>query len=85
MALSRSRSSVAASKSSIAAPTWKGRRAVVFRWRNPSDDKRDAEHAEIERLREEGKRVVEIGWDDPDGDDTKTIEHQAGPEPSDKK
>ena len=43
-------------------------REVVFRWRNEDDDRRDAEAAEAERLREEGK----------------LIEHEAGPEPSSK-
>jgi len=46
------------------------------------DDERDAEAAEIERLREEGKTVVSIGWGSPD--DGKTIEHEAGPGPSNK-
>jgi hypothetical protein len=40
----------------------------TFRWRTPEDDKRDAEAAERERLRDEGK----------------LIEHEAGPEPSNK-
>jgi hypothetical protein len=40
----------------------------TFRWRTPEDDERDAEAAEAERLREEGK----------------LIEHKAGPEPSSK-
>jgi hypothetical protein len=44
------------------------------------DDKRDAEAAERERLREEGKHVGGIGW----GGGGKTIEHEAGPEPSNK-
>jgi hypothetical protein len=51
-----------------------------FRWRTSEDDARDAEEAEVERLREEGKTVASIGWSDPNGG--KTIEHQAGPEPS---
>jgi hypothetical protein len=53
-------------------------RQIVFRWRGEDDDKSDAEAAEIERLREEGKQVVSIGWGDPDG--SKTIEHEANPE-----
>jgi hypothetical protein len=40
----------------------------TFRWRNCDDDKRDAEAAEAERLRNEGK----------------LIEHEAGPEASNK-
>jgi len=53
---------------------------IVYRWRTSEDDKRDAERAEAERLRDEGKPVVGIGW----GDGGKTIEHEAGPEPSNK-
>jgi hypothetical protein len=41
-------------------------RTLTFRWRNSEDDLRDAERAETERLREEGK----------------LIEHAANPEPS---
>jgi hypothetical protein len=52
----------------------------TFRWRNSDDDLRDAERTEAERLRDEGKTVVAIGW----GDDGKTIEHKTGPEPSNK-
>jgi hypothetical protein len=52
----------------------------TFRWRNRDDDKRDAEAAEAEPLRDEGKSVVSIGW----GDGDKTIEHAACPEPSNK-
>jgi hypothetical protein len=48
--------------------------------RNADDDKRDAECAEAERLRDEGKQVASIGW----GDDRKAIEHEANPEPSNK-
>jgi hypothetical protein len=51
-------------------------REIVYRWRNGSDDKSDAE---IERLRDEGKTVASIGWGDPD-DDGKTIEHESGME-----
>jgi hypothetical protein len=40
----------------------------TFRWRNSDDDKRDAEVAEAERLRDEGN----------------LIEHEAGPQPSNK-
>ena len=43
-------------------------REIRFRWRSDDDDKRDAEAAEAERLRDEGK----------------LIEHEAGPEPSNK-
>jgi hypothetical protein len=39
-------------------------RQVVFRWRTSEDDERDAVAAEAERLRDEGKHVVSIGWDD---------------------
>jgi hypothetical protein len=42
-------------------------RQIVYRWRTDDDDKRDAETAERERLR-----------------DAKLIEHEAGPEPSNK-
>ena len=41
---------------------------LVFRWREPGDGR----DAEIARLEEEGKRVVTIGWGDPD--DGATIE-----------
>jgi hypothetical protein len=54
----------------------------TFRGRNSDDDKRDAEAAGAERLREEGKQVVSIGWDDRDG--SKLIEQEASPEPSNK-
>jgi hypothetical protein len=57
-------------------------RTITFRWRTSEDDERDAEAAEAERLRDEGKHVVSIGGGDPD--DGKTIEHKAGPEPSNK-
>ena len=43
-------------------------RQIVNRWRCDDDDKRDAESAEAERLRDEGK----------------LIEHEAGPAPSTK-
>jgi hypothetical protein len=43
-------------------------RGISFRWRTDDDDKRDAEAAEVERLQEEGKTVVSIGWDDSDKD-----------------
>jgi hypothetical protein len=55
-------------------------RTLTFRWRTSEDDERDAEAAEAERLRDEGKTVTSIGW----GDDGKLIEHEAGPEPSNK-
>ena len=48
--------------------------------RDDADDKRDAEAAEAERLRDEGKHVVSIGW----GDGGKFIEHEARPGPSNK-
>ena len=57
-----------------------GSRTTGFRWRNDDDDKRDAERAEAEQLRDEGKPVASIGW----GDGGKTIEHEASPEPSNK-
>jgi hypothetical protein len=56
-------------------------RTLTFRWRTPEDDERNAEAAEAERLRDEGRHVVSIGW----GEGGKTIEHEAGPEPSNKK
>ena len=43
-------------------------RTLTFRWRTSEDDERDAEAAEAERLRDEGK----------------LIEHEASPEPSNK-
>jgi hypothetical protein len=43
---------------------------------------RNAERAEAERLRDERKHVVRIGWGEPE--DGKTIEHEASPEPSNK-
>jgi hypothetical protein len=43
-------------------------RQIIYRWRNDDDDKRDAERAEAERLRDEGK----------------LIEHEAGQETSNK-
>src|ERR1700722_18071593 len=52
----------------------------TFCWRNSDDDKRDAEAAEHERARDEGKPVVSIGW----GDGGKLIEREAGPEPGNK-
>jgi hypothetical protein len=57
-----------------------GPREIRFRWRTDADDQRDAEAAERERLLDEGKHVVSIGW----GDDGKTIEHQASSESSGK-
>ena len=55
-------------------------RTLTFRWRTSEDDERDAEAAEAERLREEGKPVVSIGWGD--GGSDKTIEHEPNPRPS---
>jgi hypothetical protein len=52
-------------------------RTLTFRWRTSEDDERDAEAAGAERLRDESKPVVSIGW----GDGGKTIEHEAGQEP----
>jgi hypothetical protein len=58
-------------------------REIRFRWRTDADDERDAEAAEAERLLDEGKNGVSIGWGDPtDGD--KTIEHEVGREASSK-
>jgi hypothetical protein len=48
---------------------------IRFRWRCDEDDLRDAEAAEAERLRDEGKTVVSIEWDDPDGG--KTIDQRS--------
>ena len=45
----------------------------TFRWRNSDDDKRDAQAAESERVGDEGKHAVSIGWDDGG----KTIEQEA--------
>ena len=36
-------------------------RTLTFRWRTPEDDLRDAEAAEAERLRDDGRHVVSIG------------------------
>jgi hypothetical protein len=55
-------------------------RTLTFRWRTSEDDERDAEAAEAERLPDEGKPMVSIGW----GDGGKLIEHEAGPESSNK-
>jgi hypothetical protein len=55
-------------------------RVIEYRWRTDDDDKRDAERAEAERLRDEGKHAVSIAW----GDGGKTIELEASPEPSNK-
>jgi hypothetical protein len=55
-------------------------RIFTFRWRTSEDDERDAECAEAERLRDEGKPVVSIGW----SDGSKTLDHEAGPAPSSK-
>jgi hypothetical protein len=57
-------------------------RVIEYRWRTDDDDKREAERVEVERLRDEGKHVVSIGWGDPEGG--KTIEHEASPERSNK-
>ena len=59
--------SASAAELSMSANT-NGPREITFRWRTREDDKRDAERAEAERLREEGK----------------LIEHEAGPEPPNK-
>jgi hypothetical protein len=50
-------------------------RVIEYRWRNSDEDKRDAERAEAERHRDEGKNMVSIGW----GEGGKIIEHEAGP------
>jgi hypothetical protein len=52
-------------------------RQVVFRWRASEDDKRDAERAEAERLREEGAQVISITWGKPLAD-SKLLEHGPG-------
>jgi hypothetical protein len=57
-------------------------REIRFRWMTEKNEKREAEEAEVERLREGGNEVVSIGWSSPGG--SKTIEHEAGPEPSSK-
>jgi hypothetical protein len=54
----------------------------TFRWRTPEDDERDAECTEAERLRDEGKTVIGIGWGVPDGG--KTIDHEVRSEASKK-
>jgi hypothetical protein len=51
-------------------------RQIVYRWRTDDDDKRDAE---AERLCE-GKTAIGIGWDDGG----KAIEHETGPDSSNK-
>jgi hypothetical protein len=51
-----------------------GPREIRFRWRTDDDDNRDAEHAETERLRDEGKQLASIGWEKPPEDDGKLIE-----------
>jgi hypothetical protein len=61
---------------STSAPT----RTFTFRWRTSEDDARDAERAEAERLRDEGKHVVSLGRGDPEGG--RTIEHEPSPERS---
>ena len=55
-------------------------RTLAFRWRTSEDDERDAEAAEAQRLRKEGKHAALVGG----GNDGKTIEHEAGPGPSNK-
>jgi hypothetical protein len=47
-------------------------RTLTFRWRTSEDDERAAEAAEAERLRDEAKAAVSIGWVDND----KTIDHE---------
>ena len=51
-------------------------REIRFRWRSDDDDKRDAEAAEAERLRDERKKKKKKR--------ANLIEHEAGPEPSNK-
>jgi hypothetical protein len=65
---------------SIISASANGPRTITYRWRTEEDDKRDAEAAEADRLREEGKPVVSVGWGDGGGD--KTIEHEPNPRPS---
>jgi hypothetical protein len=55
-----------------------GPRVFRFRWKTDADDKRDAEAAEAERLRDPGKPVASIAW----GDGGKIIEHENSPEAS---
>jgi hypothetical protein len=50
-------------------------RTIVFRWRTPEDDERDAERVERDAERAEAERLREEG---------KLIEHEAGLEPSSK-
>ena len=52
----------------------------TFRWRTSEDDERDAEAAEAERLRDEGKHLVSTGW----GERQHDHRHEASPEPSNK-
>lgn len=42
-------------------------RQTVFRWRSDEDDKRDAERAEMERMRDAGK-LIEHECQPPDKD-----------------
>jgi hypothetical protein len=51
-----------------------GPREIRFRWRTDAEDQRDAERAEAERLRDEGKPVVSIAREKPPEDDGKLIE-----------
>jgi hypothetical protein len=56
-------------------------RTLTFRWRTREDDKRDAERAEAERLRDQEKHVAGIGWSGRG----RLIEHDEGSrEPSSK-
>jgi hypothetical protein len=49
-------------------------RTLTFRWRTSEDDERDAEAAEAEWLRDDGKHVASIGREKPSEDDGKLIE-----------
>ena len=49
-----------------------GPREIRFRWRT-DDENRDAVAAKIERLRDEGKRVISIACGDPDFPDTAAL------------
>jgi hypothetical protein len=58
-------------------------RETIFSWRPYQGELRTEEarakeehrQAELKRAKAEGLAVVEVGWGDPDEDDSKTIEH----------
>ena len=57
-------------------------REIVFSWRDlPRDEAADERERQAAA---EGKHVISIGWGDPPDDDGKTIEHDPGPEFSNK-